>query len=202
MADIRLRPIRVDDVDAIMEWINDPAVTANFATMSQHITREEELAFLERTIASPTDRLFAIEDAAGTYLGNAGIHKIWWPARNGRLGIVVGRKEAQGRGVAQAALRALCAIGFRELGLHKLWLVHYSTNARMAHVAGKLGFVREGVLRDEYFHQGTYHDMVRHSLLAHEFTGDPASAPKDHLEFEAADGGSWDPATEGGAAAR
>lgn len=166
---IRLRPIRLDDVDAILEWIGDPDVTANFATMSRPITREEELVFLANVIASETERLYAIEGLDGRVLGTAGIHKIWWPSRNGRIGLVIGRKDLQGKGYAQEALRRLCAIGFEELELHKLWLVHYRTNTRMRHIAGKLGFVEEGVLRDEYYHQGAWHDMVRHSLLEGEY---------------------------------
>ena len=35
----------------------------------------------------------------------------------------------------------------------------------MHHMATKLGFQVEGTLRDEYFHDGSYHDMVRLSLL-------------------------------------
>ena len=96
-----------------MEWINEPTVTRNFATMSKKITRDEELAFLEKMIASETDRLFAIESDDGEYLGNAGIHRIYWPAKNGRLGVVVGKKSAQGKGVGTAALRRLCEIGLR-----------------------------------------------------------------------------------------
>ncbi|MCB9687620.1 MAG: GNAT family N-acetyltransferase [Alphaproteobacteria bacterium] len=165
---IHLRPIRVDDVDAIMTWVNDPEVVRNFATMG-NITREQEVAFLERMIASETDRLYAIETLEGQYLGNAGIHKIWWPARNGRLGIVIGDKAHHGRGLAQEALRLLLAHGFGELGLHKLWMVHYATNGRMHHIAGKLGMREEGRLRDEYFHQGAFHDMVRHAILEEEY---------------------------------
>ena len=166
---VQLRPIRLDDVDRMMTWVNDPDVTGNFATMG-HITREQEVAYLEHILVSDADRLFAIESADdGTYLGNVGIHKIFWPAKNGRLGLVVGKRDVQGRGLGQEALRLIIAYGFRELGLHKLWVVHYHTNARMRHVVGKLGFVEEGVLRDEYFHEGTWHDMVRHSLLEPEF---------------------------------
>ena len=167
-ARLRLRPIRVEDADTILEWINDPAVTQNFAALGK-ITRDEEVAFLESTIASAQDRLFAIETFDGEFLGTAGIHRIWWPARNGRLGILIGRKEAHGKGFAQEALRLLCAVGFGDLGLHKVWLVHYATNERMRHIAKKLGFREEGVLRDEYFHQGAFHDMVRHSLLEGDF---------------------------------
>jgi RimJ/RimL family protein N-acetyltransferase len=167
---VGLRPISVSDVDDIMEWVNDPTVTRNFAGMSQKITREQELRFIESTIASKTDRLWAIIDQDGVNLGNAGIHKIYWPARNGRLGIVIGRSSAQGRGLGQEALKLLIAKGFMELGLHKLWVVHYSTNARMRHILKKLSFSQEGVLRDEYFHADAFHDMVRQSLLEDEFS--------------------------------
>jgi RimJ/RimL family protein N-acetyltransferase len=166
---MRLRPIRLDDVDHIMEWINEPDVTRNFADMSKEITREHELAFLSQMIASDTDRLFAIEDDDGGYLGNAGIHKIYWPAKNGRVGLVIGRRGAHGKGHGQRALQLLCAEAFDNLGLHKLWLVHFVANARMHHIATKHGFVVEGTLRDEYFHLGGYHDMVRMSLLEGEY---------------------------------
>jgi len=166
---VQLRPIRRDDVDAIMEWINDESVTRNFAGMSQKITREQELAFLDQVMASETDRLYAIEDREGRYLGNAGVHKIYWPAKNGRLGLVLGDRASHGKGLGQEALRLLVARAFTELGLHKVWIVHFASNRRMAHLCGKHGFVQEGVLRDEYFHRGAWHDMVRQSLLAPEF---------------------------------
>ncbi len=175
---VRLRPIRLDDVDAIMEWINDEEVTRNFAGLSQRITREQELAFLERVMGSDTDRLYAVEDGEGRYLGNAGVHKIYWPARNGRLGLVIGRRDAQGKGLGQEALRLLVALAFRELALHKVWIVHFRSNARMAHLCAKLGFVTEGVLRDEYYHRDAWHDMVRCSLLSDEF-GRAAWAPRE-----------------------
>ena len=168
---MQLRPIRLDDVDHIMEWINEPDVTRNFADMSKKITREQELSFLEQMIESETDRLYAIEDDDGRYLGNAGIHKIYWPAKNGRVGLVIGRRDAHGKGYGQRALRLLCEKGFAELELHKLWLIHFVDNARMHHIATKHGFVVEGTLRDEYFHAGGYHDMIRLSLLEDEWRG-------------------------------
>ena len=171
-AAIALRPIAEGDVDAIMAWINDPEITRNFAAFAEPVSREQELAFVRGMRASTTDRLFAIvpRDAPdGRLIGTAGLHRIYWPAKNGRLGLMGGDKHAQGHGVGQAALELLIAFGFERLGLHKLWLVHYADNARMRHIADKLGFRQEGVLRDEYFHRGTWHDMVRHALLEHEW---------------------------------
>ena len=70
---VGLRPISLDDVDDIMEWINDPQVTRNFAGLSKTITREEEARFVQQMIDSETDRLWAIIDQDGLNLGNAGI---------------------------------------------------------------------------------------------------------------------------------
>lgn len=161
---ITLRPLEESDVDELMTYVNDPEVVGNFATMGA-VTRDQELAWIRAMRASDTDRVWAIVGDDGRFLGNCGIHKIWWPARNGRLGIVVGHKATHGKGVGTAALRLLLAEGFQTLGLHKLWLVHFAGNERMRHVAGKLGMTQEGVLRDEYFHQGRFHDMVRHAVL-------------------------------------
>lgn len=165
-ASVCLRPIREDDVDAIMGWINDPEITRNFAAFGEPVTHEQELAFIRDMIASKNDRLFAIErvDQPGL-IGTAGIHRIYWPAKNGRLGLMVGKHTLQGQGLGQQTMRLLVAYAFEVLKLHKVWLVHYADNARMRHIAGKLGFRQEGVLRDEYFHQGRWHDMVRHALL-------------------------------------
>lgn len=166
---IGLRPLTMDDLDAVMAWINEPEVTRNFAGMSATITREQEAAFLARTFASDTERLYAIVDRHGAYLGNAGIHRIYWPARNARLGVVLGAPGARGRGLGREALALLCAMGFTRLGLHKLWVMHYANNDRMAHICRSLGFSVEGTLREEYFHEGRFHDMVRAALLAREY---------------------------------
>jgi len=166
---VQLRPVRISDVDSIMEWINDPQVTRNFAGMSEPITREQETAFLSSMIESKTDRMYAVESNDGVMLGTAGIHKIYWPARNGRLGLVLGVPSARGRGLGQQTLQLLTALGFNELKLHKTWIMHYASNARMHHIVRKLGFTEEGVLRDEYFHKGVFHDMLRHSMLEDEF---------------------------------
>ncbi len=166
---VRLRPIEERDVDAMMAWVNDPAVTRNFAGMSRIITREEELAYVRAMRTSEVDRLFVTETLEGRYVGNAGIHKIYWPAANGRLGLVVGNKTLHGQGYGQEVLRLLCCLAFEELELHKVWVVHYSDNGRMRHLCDKLGFVTEGLMRDEYFHEGAWHDMERHSLLRSDY---------------------------------
>lgn len=161
-----LGPGDVDSVlDDVMAWVNDPEITKNLARFDHAFTRDEERAFLARLLASTTDRVFALENEQGRYVGQIGIHQIYWPARNGRLGVVIGRREEWGRGHARRAIAGILPFAFGELGLNKVWAIFYQTNARMRHILESLGFVREGVLLEEYFHRDTYHDMVRMCLL-------------------------------------
>jgi RimJ/RimL family protein N-acetyltransferase len=162
-----LRPLAEGDVDAIMTWVNDPEIVGNLAAFAgSAFTRDDELAWIRRTLAS-TDRvwsIFAGDD--GRYLGQIGIHQIHARSRVGRLGCVIASRDEMGKGHGSAAVRAAVERGFGELGLHKLWLMVFAANARGRRLYGRLGFVEEGVLREEYFHDGTWHDMVRMGLLA------------------------------------
>jgi RimJ/RimL family protein N-acetyltransferase len=45
----------------------------------------------------------------------------------------------------------------------------FATNERSRRTWKRLGFIEEGTLRDEYFHDGKWHDMVRMGLLEHEW---------------------------------
>jgi RimJ/RimL family protein N-acetyltransferase len=168
---VRLRGIRETDVDAIMTWINDPDVTKHFAAFDRVVTRADELRFVAAMRASPSDCLFAIERVLGdgAMIGTVGLHQIYRPAQNARLGIMLGGAGARGAGLGQEALRLVIAYAFERLGLHKVWMVHYAANERMQHIAHKLGFRVEGCLRDEYFHRDAWHDMVRQGLLATEW---------------------------------
>jgi RimJ/RimL family protein N-acetyltransferase len=172
MADpVRLRPLDESDVDDIMTWVNEPDIVGNLAAFSgEPLTRDQELAWVRQIRASPSDRVFSIVAADdGRYLGQCGIHQIHPRSRVGRLGCIIARRDEMGRGHGSAAIRALLDHGFRALGLHKLWLMVFHHNVRSRGIYGRLGFVEEGTLREEYFHEGTWHDMVRMSLLAREW---------------------------------
>ncbi len=163
MTSLRLEPLSLDHLDGVMEWVNDPEVTFYFARIGQPITRDEERIFLERLIASPTDRVFSIFEGQ-SYLGQIGLSHIYWPARNGRLGVMLAR-HAWGRGVAARAAALFLAEAFGPLEIHKVWAIVRSDNAKGLSLWTKVGFRCEGILRDEYFVQGRFHDMVRLAMV-------------------------------------
>lgn len=174
---VRLRPLTADHVDHIMGWVNDGEIVGNLAAFAGALmTRDDELRWIARVTTSNEDRVFSI--FAGDddrYLGQCGLHQIFRRSRVGRLSVIIADRGEMGRGVGSAAIGSLLDVAFRSEqdggeGLHKVWLMVFAKNARSRRTYTRLGFVEEGVLREEYFHEGGWHDMVRMSLLAREWS--------------------------------
>ena len=53
--------------------------------------------------------------------------------------------------------------------MHRIELGVYAFNPRAIHVYEKLGFKREGTLRDSICWDGTFHDMIVMSILEEEY---------------------------------
>ena len=168
---VRLRAVDEIDVDNILAWVNDPRVVGNLATFAgTPLTRADELAWVRKVRTSNDDRVFTVMDAHDDrYLGQVGLHQIFWRSRVARAAAIISNKSEHGRGYGSAAIAALLDVAFHELELHKVWLMVFRTNERSLRTWRRLGFLDEGVLRDEYFHDGAWHDMVRLGMLRHEW---------------------------------
>ncbi len=164
--EIELVPLSLDHLPHVMTWVNDQRVMGYFANRQEPITEQEERRYLATLIASKNDRAFSIF-SEGRYVGQCSVNQIYWPARNGRVFLVI-RREEQHHGLGKAAMLALNEHAFDEMGLHKLWLIVRSDNRAAQAMYLKLGFDFEGVLRDEYFVKDRFFDMVRMSILAPE----------------------------------
>lgn len=100
--------------------------------------------------------------------GIAGFHPIDWPNRNAELGYWLG-KEFTGQGLATAGCRFLLEKGFTDLGLNRIEIRCGSGNEKSIAVAGRLGMVYEGTLREEELLKNTYVDHRVYSILAREY---------------------------------
>lgn len=160
-----LKPLSTKDIDSIMLWVNDPEVIKNFQNFKKRITRSEELSFVKKLIASKNDRTFSIfEKNTKEYIGQISINQISWQNKLGRLSVFISRQH-WGRGYGQEAIPLILKIAFKELKLNKIWLIVYAENKKGLHLYKKIGFKKEGLLKEEYFWEETYHDMVRMALL-------------------------------------
>lgn len=168
---VELRPVSEDDVDHILSWVNDPEIVGHIAAFSgEPFTREQELAYIRSMQSSSADRLYSVfRPDDGAYLGQVGLHQIHWRSRVGRLGCIIARRGEMGRGYGSAAIAGALDLAFGELDLHKVWLMIFADNERSRRTYARVGFQAEGTLREEYFHEEGWKDMLRMSILCHEW---------------------------------
>ena len=163
---IYLNPLSVDDAENALTWVNDPEVTQYFANMQNKISLDEEREYILRLNHSKNDKawsVFAKVYGPAKYVGQCSINQIYWPARNGRIFLAI-KKEFQNNGLGKQVIQGLIEKA-KELKLHKLWLIVRADNKKSQALYLKEGFDFEGVLKDEYFVNGSYFDMVRMGLL-------------------------------------
>lgn len=86
----------------------------------------------------------------------------------GEIGYWIGA-EHEGRGLVTRACRALIDYGFTEVGLHRIVILAASENTRSRAIPERLGFMQEGVAREEGLSATGFHDLVVYGLLAHEW---------------------------------
>jgi ribosomal-protein-serine acetyltransferase len=67
--------------------------------------------------------------------------------------------------------RALIDHAFRELGVHRVVIHAASANLRGQRIPERLGFTREGILREAGKGRHGYHDLVVYGLLDREWAG-------------------------------
>lgn len=94
-----------------------------------------------------------------------GLHRFDWQARHFEIGYWV-RKTAQGKGYATESTNALIRYAFNALRARRVEINHAAGNAASAAVIRKLGFVQEGILRQEMkLPDGTFDDRVTYARL-------------------------------------
>jgi ribosomal-protein-serine acetyltransferase len=136
-------------------------------------TVEDQRGWIQRALASEHDHeANGIWLSTGELAGTIGM-TVTTLENRAEVGYWIAERY-EGRGLVSRAAAAMIDLGFRELRLHRITLRAAVTNARSRAVAERLGFTREGVLREQgLVCTGQYHDMVVYGLLDREWKGPP-----------------------------
>ena len=124
----------------------------------------------------------AFEDDEGQLVAFGGLTNIDYTVRKAEFYIFV-NPNMQGKGIGTAATKMLCKYGFDILQLHKIYLYTNGSNVGAKKTYEKVGFVLEGVHREENIIAEKYEDRLYYGLLAKDF--DSSANP---LELKGWDG--------------
>jgi [ribosomal protein S5]-alanine N-acetyltransferase len=169
---LRLRQFRMDDVDAMHEcFASSEAI--RFWNTPVHAKRIETERAVRRFIdCTPSYyRFWAVADA-GTdgCLGLVNYHDGHIRNKRVDIGYIVDPSR-QRQGFATEAVAAMLKFCFDELGLHRVQAFIHPENAPSRALVEKLGFRREGLLRENLRVGDDWRDDVLYALLAKERLG-------------------------------
>jgi RimJ/RimL family protein N-acetyltransferase len=168
---IILRSYRQSDLEPLFAGSNEP-VGGKFTGTQTTFTREQVERYVQKQIAADDDSrasfiIAPLDDSRP--VGEVVINQIDRTNNNANIRIAIFSPDDYGGGYGTEAMRLMVDYGFRELKLHRIELGVYAFNPRAIRVYEKVGFKREGVLRDILFYDREYHDEIVMSILEYEW---------------------------------
>ena len=159
-----LRPMTTHDLVPVLAWRNHESVRRYMYTQHE-ISLAEHQRWFERCQQDSNRHLLVYEED-GKPLGFANLtvnpsnHFADWGFYN-----APDAPKGTGTRLGQHTLRH----GFEAVGLHKVCGQALAYNGGSIRFHEKLGFTREGVLREQHFDGTRYHDIVCFGLLKNEW---------------------------------
>ncbi len=172
---IRLDYFGESDYKQLIKWSGDEAFLLQWAGpyFKFPLTEEQLDQYLEgANDINKSDRLIykAIEICTDTIVGHISLGGIDRVNRSGRIGkVLIGSSSNRGKGIGEGMLKAILKIGFEELKLHRISLGVFDFNERAIRCYEKVGFSREGLLRDARRFKDYYWNLIEMSMLEHEW---------------------------------
>ena len=174
---VRLRGIERSDVPRFKEWLNDPDVNRGLSLVIPISIAQEETWFDHMKTGPLEEHPLGIEvqtPEGWELVGNLSLMKIDWRSRLAEVGIFIGEKRYWNQGYGRDAMVLMLRHAFYNLGLNRVFLRVFETNSRAVHSYEKAGFVQEGRMRQAYYQEGKFIDVLLMSVLHSEWQ-DPDS---------------------------
>ena len=165
--EVRIRKFEVGDVPNKVRWINDPK-----NNVFLHYELPLEIAKTEawyEQIKDRTDRYDAIIEADNVPVGIIGLLSIDKRNRKAEYYITLGERGYQGKGIATKASKLLLEYGFTELRLNRIYLYTEVENVPAVRLYERLGFRREGEIKNDLFVKGHFIDRYIYGITKAEY---------------------------------
>jgi len=165
LGDLRIRPWRRDDLDALLRYANNPKIASNLRDQFPHpYTRRDGLDYLNYVRAMEIPTSFAIE-FGGETIGGIGFRQGSDIARqSAEMGYWLG-EPFWGRGITTRAVTASSDWAFAGYGIVRIFAMVFAHNVASMRVLEKSGFQKEGILRKSAVKHGAVLDQVLYAKL-------------------------------------
>lgn len=171
---VLLRALEKDDMKNVLKWVNNGKVTYFMVTGQKPSTIYDLEKEYDGLAGDGKNIMFAmIDKETGKHIGNIGLYNIRPVSLAAELRIIIGERNMWGKGVGTEACSLIVKYAFDRLNLHKVFLGVNKDNTGGLKCYENVGFVQEGILRDEIYRNSRFYDAVRMSILREEYEKNP-----------------------------
>lgn len=162
-----IRTLEQKHLESLRTLRNDPD-TSYYLTTVMPISAPAQKRWFESQSLDNTKMYLSILTTGGTFIGL--VRSDEWDKVNQsiRIGIDIVPGERR-KGLATEAYTVLFDYLFKQLNIHRVWLLVTDFNHPAFALYKKLGFVVEGSQRDAIYRDGAYHDYIMMSILKPEY---------------------------------
>lgn len=160
---ISIRKFEKADIPKKVEWINNPE-NNQFLHYDIPISITGTEKWFDSHV-NDTNRFDAVMEADGVPVGTIGLLSIDRKNSKAEYYVAMGETSYKGKGVAKEASRLILQYGFEELGLNRVYLYTEIDNISAQKLFERVGFTKEGVIRQDIVSHGKYVDRVAYGYL-------------------------------------
>ncbi|MCZ7604185.1 MAG: GNAT family N-acetyltransferase [Melioribacteraceae bacterium] len=157
-----LRAINKEDVSELIEIHNDLDIKKQAMFHPFPISLDQDIEWFENITRDKSNRsiYFAIDDKeTNNFVGYTSLRNINWINRNCSFGISL-LPKMQGKGFGKEATSLVINYAIKNLNLHKVQLEVIADNKTAIELYKNLGFVEEGILREQFYFDGFYFNVI------------------------------------------
>jgi RimJ/RimL family protein N-acetyltransferase len=163
---VELRTIEKEDIEFLQENINKKEIRKNL-TATKPVNLNQQKNFFEDVISSDKDVHLAICNE-GEIMGIISLEDEEGDIGAATIGLWIAPKY-HGNGYGTESVELITGYGFNELNYHRISARAYETNKASQKVWEKLGFEKEGELREKTFYGGEFGDIYIYGVLEDEW---------------------------------
>ena len=167
---IYLRSITLQDcTEKYVNWLNDNEINEYLESRLSVQTKESVSQFVKNMIESIDNYMFVIVNIdTGKHIGNVKIGPIHYIYKHTFVGYLIGDKNFWGKGLATEAVYLVSKFCFDDLKLNKVNAGVIASNIGSIKVLNKLGFIKEGCIRNDVLLDDKYIDVYKYGIMKNE----------------------------------
>ena len=171
---LKLETFSEADFHQLINWIPDSSFALQWGgpAFTYPLTVEQlEYYLKDANTVNATKYIFkAVNESTNEVIGHISLGNVDRINESARIGkVLIGQSESRGNGYGTQLMLAALTFAFEELKLHKVTLGVFDFNTSAIKCYEKVGFKKEGLLRDARKNGDEYWNLIEMGILENEW---------------------------------